>query len=222
MEDTNKAYLPAAGRDWALPLYDPLVKCLGGDKARKMLFDQAVGQTIRRVLDVGCGTGTLLTMIKRLEPGIEVVGLDPDPKGLARARRKAQQEGLSIKFDQGYSDELPYPAASFDRVFSSFMFHHLRVDQRERTLREARRVLAPGGSLHLLDFERSEEPSGRLSRWFHSSNHLDDNSEQRILALLQEAGCVSSRKLAAGDMLLGFLRIGYYQASVPAATAHRS
>lgn len=221
MEDINKAYLPAAGHDWALPLYDPLVKCLGGDKARKMLFDQAVGQTIRRVLDVGCGTGTLLTMIKRLEPGIEVVGLDPDPKGLARARRKAQQEGLSIKFDQGYSDELPYPEASFDRVFSSFMFHHLRVEQRERTLREARRVLAPGGSLHLLDFERSEEPSGRLSRWFHSSNHFDDNSEQRILALLQEAGFVSSRKLAAGDMLLGFLRIGYYQASIPAATAHR-
>ena len=222
MENINKAYLPAAGHDWALPLYDPLVKLLGGDRVRKMLFDQAAGLSIRRVLDVGCGTGTLLMMIKRLKPGIEVIGLDPDPKGLARARRKAQQAGLSIKFDQGYSDELPYPEASFDRVFSSFMFHHLGVDQRESTLREARRVLAPGGSLHLLDFERPERPSGRLSRWFHSNNHLDDNSEQRFLALLQQAGFVSSRKLATGVMLFGFLRIGYYQASVPAATAHRS
>ena len=49
MEDIDKAYLPAAGHDWALPLYDPLVKFLGGDKARKILFDQAVGLSLRRV-----------------------------------------------------------------------------------------------------------------------------------------------------------------------------
>jgi ubiquinone/menaquinone biosynthesis C-methylase UbiE len=222
MEDINKAYLPAAGHDWALPLYDPLVKLLGGDKARKVLLDQAAGQSIRRVLDVGCGTGTLvMMMVKRLDAGVEVVGLDPDPKALSRARRKAAQEGLSIKFDQGYSEALPYPAASFDRVFSSFMFHHLRVDQRERTLREVRRVLAPGGSLHLLDFER-REPSGRLSRWFNSSDRLEENSEQRFLALLHEAGFVSSRKLATGVMLFEFLRIGYYQATVPAAAVCRT
>ena len=219
MEDINKAYLPAAGHDWALPLYDPLVKVLGGDKARKLLLDQGAGQTARRVLEVGCGTGTLVMMIKHLYPGAEVVGLDPDPKALSRAQRQAQQEGLSIKFDQGYSKALPYPAASFDRVFSSFMFHHLPVDQRERTLREARRVLTPGGSLHLLDFERPERPSGRLSRWLQAHSHLDNNSEQRILALLREVGFASSTKLATGAMLFGLLRIGYYQAVVPTAGA---
>jgi hypothetical protein len=52
MEDIDKAYLPAAGHDWALPLYDPLVKFLGGDKARKILFDQAVGLSLRRVPDL--------------------------------------------------------------------------------------------------------------------------------------------------------------------------
>ena len=220
MEGINKAYLPAAGHNWALPLYDPFVKLLGGDKARKLLLDQAAGQSIRRFLDLGCGTGTLVVMMtKRLDPGMAIVGLDPDPKALARARRKAQQAGLSVKFDQGYSEALPYPAASFDRVFSSFMFHHLRADQRERTLTEARRILAPGGSLHLLDFERSEGSSGRLSRWFHSSTHLDGNSEKRMLALLREAGFVSSTKVATGARLFGLLRLGYYQAIVPAAAA---
>ena len=101
------------------------------------------------------------------------------------------------------------------------MFHHLRADQRKRTLSEARRVLPPGGSLHLLDFEQADGPSGRLSRWLHSSNHLDDNSEPRIRALLREAGFVSPTKVAAGVMLFGFLRMGYYQATVPAAVADR-
>jgi ubiquinone/menaquinone biosynthesis C-methylase UbiE len=52
---------------------------------------------------------------------VDVVGLDPDPKALARAKRKAERAGLSIPLDQGFADELPYENASFDRVFSTFM-----------------------------------------------------------------------------------------------------
>jgi hypothetical protein len=55
MEETRKTYLPAAGRDWMLPLYDPLVKLLGGDVARRALLDQGSIQPGHRVLDVGCG-----------------------------------------------------------------------------------------------------------------------------------------------------------------------
>ena len=90
--------------------------------------------------------------------------------------------GVAIQFDRGFSDELPYPDASFDRVFSSFMFHHLRAEERGKTLREVRRILAPGGSLHMLDFEGPESRrSGRLGRWFRSSHRLTDNSVSRIL-----------------------------------------
>src|SRR6516165_12517193 len=149
MSETSRTYLPAAGRDWALPLYDPFVKLLGGDAARAALLEQAALRAGHRVLDIGCGTGTLAVLIKRRYPEVEVVGLDPDPKALARAARKAQRAALSIQLDQGFSDELPYPEGSFDRVFSSFMFHHVRADQREKTLHEAWRVLRPGGSLHL-------------------------------------------------------------------------
>ena len=62
-------------------------------------------------------------LIKRLHPDVDVVGLDPDPKALARAKRKAERSAVSIRLDQGFSHELPYPEASFDRVFSTFMFH---------------------------------------------------------------------------------------------------
>jgi ubiquinone/menaquinone biosynthesis C-methylase UbiE len=71
------------------------------------------------------------------------VALDPDPKVLARARRKAESQRVTVQFDQGFSDELPYPGGWFNRVFSSFMFHHLPAEVREKTLREARRALGP-------------------------------------------------------------------------------
>jgi hypothetical protein len=48
-------------------------------------------------------------------PGANVTGLDPDSRALLRARRKAERSQLSISFDQGISDNLPYPDASFDR-----------------------------------------------------------------------------------------------------------
>jgi methylase of polypeptide subunit release factors len=100
--DSRKTYLPAAGRDWLLPLYDPLVKLLGGDTARKILLDQANVRSGHRVLDIGCGTGTFAKLIKGLHPGVDIVGLDPDPKALARAKRKVERSAVSIRFDQGF------------------------------------------------------------------------------------------------------------------------
>ena len=132
-----------AGKDssfnWALPFYDPFVKLLGADSARRTLLEQANLRPGHRVLDIGCGTGTLVALIKRVHPEVSVVGLHPDPKALARAKKKAARAGVSIQFDQGFSDELPYADASFDRVFSSFMFHHIHADQREKTLQEVYR-----------------------------------------------------------------------------------
>jgi ubiquinone/menaquinone biosynthesis C-methylase UbiE len=216
MSHGERTYLPAAGHDWALPLYDPIVKLLGAEAARAALLDQAALQRADRVLDIGCGTGTLATRIKQLYPDVTVAGLDPDPKALVRARRKAQRAGTSVQFDQGFSDALPYPAASFDRVFSSFMFHHLPADQREKTLREVRRVLAPRGSLHLLDFDRPDQPPARsLAARIHSSKHLRDNSENNILGLMKQAGLVGVKKVMARTMLFGLLRIGYYIATAP-------
>jgi ubiquinone/menaquinone biosynthesis C-methylase UbiE len=210
----GKPYLPAAGHSWALPLYDPLVKVLGFDALRRELVEH---QTIRpghRVLDIGCGTGTLVVLIKRLHQDAEVVGLDPDPKALARGKRKAERAAVSVRFDQGFSDELPYPDASFDRVLSSFMFHHLQPGEREKTLREVRRVLKPGGFLHLLDFGGSGSgPHGFLARLLHVSHRLGGNFEGRILALMRQAGLLDPREVSHRGTLVG--QVAHYRASAP-------
>jgi ubiquinone/menaquinone biosynthesis C-methylase UbiE len=196
--EASRSYVPAAGHDWFLPLYDPLVSLLGGDRARKALLDQSTIRPTHRILDVGCGTGTLAVLIKRLHPGVEVVGLDPDPKALARARGKAERAGVSVRFDQGYSDELPYAPASFDRVFSSFMLHHLSAEAKERTLQGVRRALAPEGVFHVLDF------AGAVSR--------NDGGEDRLLSLLREAGFDDPQLVGHRRWLVASL--AYYRASV--------
>jgi ubiquinone/menaquinone biosynthesis C-methylase UbiE len=216
MEKSHRTYLPAAGHDWALPLYDTIVKLLGFDRARRVLVEQAAIRPGYRVLDIGCGTGTLITLIKDLHPNVDVVGIDPDPKALARAKRKAVARTISIQLDQGYSDELPYPEASFDRIFSSFMFHHLQLEEKEKTMREIRRVLKPGGFFLLLDFGRPESESvGFLAHLIHSSRHLKDNIDSRIIALMTQAGLADPKVVRHRAMLFG--TIGYYQASVPAS-----
>jgi ubiquinone/menaquinone biosynthesis C-methylase UbiE len=210
---SRKTYLPAAGHDWLLPLYDPIGNLGGGDVARRALLDQAAIRSDHHVLDIGCGTGTFAILIKRLHPGVDMVGLDPDPRALARANRKAKRAAAAIKFDQGFSHELPYSDASFDRVFSTFMFHHLPEDKRKDSLSEVRRVLTPGGSFHMLDLAGAEGNSpGPLARWLHSSHQLKDNSDERILALLNRAGFVSCERAMERTMVFGLLRIGYYRA----------
>ena len=213
METTQRAYLPAAGHDIFLPLYDPLVKLLGGDKARRTLLDQAAIQPGHRVVDIGCDTGTMVLLIKRLCSQVEVTGLDPDPKAPARANRKLQRAAVSAKLDQGIAEVLPYEDASFDRVLSSFMFHHLESDQKEQALREVRRVLKPGGSFHMLDFSKPESSgAGVVARWLHSSHHLAENTEGRILGLMNQAGLEGARIVSRGTMF--FLHTAYYRAAV--------
>jgi ubiquinone/menaquinone biosynthesis C-methylase UbiE len=202
------------GHDRLLPLYDPLQRLLGMGSVHRQLVDQARIQPDQRVLEIGCGTGNLAIFIKRLYSGAEVVGIDPDPKALARARRKAGREALSVQLDRGFAEELPYPDASFDRVLSALMFHHLGPEEKEKSLGEARRVLRPGGSLHLLDFGGAKMRSdGFMARLHHRSERLRNNFGERIPTLMGEAGFADPTEVSQRVTIAG--RLTYYRASVP-------
>lgn len=212
----HRSFLPAAGHDLFLPLYDPIQRLLGGDAARDELLAEATLEPGMRVLDIGCGTGSFAVQILIAAPGVQVVGIDPDPKALARAERKLAQAGLSAHLDQGYADALPYPVHSFDRVFSTFMFHHLDADAKAKTLREALRVLRPGGRLHLLDFGGSQaRPSGLLARLLHSGETLRDNYGGRVPALMADSGFAEAAESGSRRTLFG--PVARYRALAPAA-----
>ena len=214
MDSDRKNFLPAAGHDLFLPLYDPFVRWMGFDRARQELISQANVKPEHHILDIGCGTGTLILMLKRQYPQLHAAGLDPDPKALRRAKTKFARAGISVQFDQGFADELPYQKGSFDRVFSSFMFHHLEDDQPEKTLKEAVRVLKPGGSFHWLDFTADRAPDGFLARLVQSHARLRDNKHERLMQLMTRAGFKTVEKTTEGSMLFGLLHSAYYRASV--------
>jgi ubiquinone/menaquinone biosynthesis C-methylase UbiE len=209
MTQQARTFLPAAGKDWLLPLYDPIVKLMGGDAARQALVEQADLRPGQRILEVGCGTGTLMLMIKREHKNVDVVGIDPDPKALKKARDKTARAGVSLQFDQGFGDQLPYPDGSFDRVLSSFMFHHLPKEEKRNFVAQVRRVLKSGGSFHLLDFEETGR-HGWFAHLVHANHRLEDNTKERVIALMKDAGLegaewVSGRRRAFG-------RVAYYRA----------
>ena len=210
---SEREFVPAAGRDVFLPLYDPMVSLLGFDRARQELIAAAKIEPDHHILDIGCGTGTFVVLLKRHYPQVRVVGLDPDPKALRRAEGKIQRAGVSVQLDEGFSDELPYETAVFDHVFSSFMFHHLEGPEREKTMREALRVLKPGGSFHLFDFVADHAPRGFWERLIHSHAHLKDNSNEQILAELNRAGFTNATRVKQDSMFFGLLRTAYYRAS---------
>jgi ubiquinone/menaquinone biosynthesis C-methylase UbiE len=211
MGASERPYLSAAGRDWLLPFYDPFVRLLGLDAVRKRLIEDAALQPGDRVLDIGCGTGTFLVLLKRLHPAVQAVGLDPDLKALARAELKSRRAGLTIALDKGFADHLPYSVASFDHVFSSFMLHHLPAEQRVAALREARRVLKPRGAVHVVDFGGSGPgPRGILAHLFHAGHRLKENFGGRIAELMTEAGLFEAREVDHRRLFFG--DIAYYRA----------
>ncbi len=152
---------------------------------------------------MGCGTGTLLGDLAHAAPEAELVGLDPDPAALARARTKLDRAGARVRLERGSADALPFEDASFDHVFSSLMFHHLSEAQRPAMLREVLRVLRPGGALHLLDFAGHGHGHGLFARRVHASERLRDNAPERLLALLREAGFVDVAQRGERRLWLG-------------------
>jgi ubiquinone/menaquinone biosynthesis C-methylase UbiE len=192
-----------------LPIYDLVTRVMGADRLRAKMLGSTELRPGDRVLDVGCGTGTLAVLLKERNPEVEVTGLDPDPRALARAARKAAKHRAAVRFDQGFADRMPYADGGFQQVFSSYMFHHLPAEQRLPMLREIRRALAPRGVFHLLDF------AAKGTGGDANASGARANTPARITAEMAEAGLVDVALAGQESLMLGLVRVAYYRAAAP-------
>ena len=189
MNQPNDQFIPALGSDLLTPLYDPLLWLMREKRFKRDLIEQAKITNGDRVLDVGCGTGTLAIMTKRIHPDAEVVGIDADSKILGIARDKAARAGINVTLDQGMADQLPYADSSFDRVLSSLFLHHLSTENKRRTLREVFRVLRPHGRFDVVDFGLPRTFYSRLlARLTAKSEEVAVNVKGLLPEMFREAG----------------------------------
>lgn len=108
------------------------------------------------VVDVGSGTGYLATLLaRRVTPGGEVIGVEPSPAAVDRARGRAAH---GCRFEVGSAHELPMGDGAADLVMSSLLVHHIEPAERPAAVVEMARVLRPGGRLFLADLKRLDNP----------------------------------------------------------------
>jgi demethylmenaquinone methyltransferase / 2-methoxy-6-polyprenyl-1,4-benzoquinol methylase len=121
-----------------------------------------------RVLEICAGTGYLSRMVARAHPEAELCALDISPEMLAVGRRRAATASVRIAFVAGDASELPFADDHFDVVLAAYGLHELPNDVRVRAVREAARVLRPGGRLLAVDIDAPTRPSRMFSlymRW---------------------------------------------------------
>ena len=119
-----------------------------------------------KVLDVGCGTGTLAIEVQRRVGATgRVFGVDPGTRQIARARSKAARRNLPTEFQIGVIEHLEFPDQTVDVVLNTLMMHHLPDDLKRQGFSEIARVLKPGGRLVIADFERPEERRDQPARF---------------------------------------------------------
>jgi SAM-dependent methyltransferase len=142
-----------------------------------------------RVLDLGCGPGaTALAFAERVA---SVVAYDLTPAMLEQARHGAAERGLAnVRFEQGDAARLPFPDASFEVVASRLAAHH--VADPVAMVREAARVLVPGGVFLLSDTVAPEDPARdsflNAFELLRDPSHVRDHRISEWMAMLRAAG----------------------------------
>jgi ubiquinone/menaquinone biosynthesis C-methylase UbiE len=215
-QDTS--YIPALGFNLLTPLYDPIVHWLMQEnRFKSQLVVQAAIQSHHRILDVGCGTGTLTLLVKEKYPSATVIGVDGDEGVFNIARTKANRSGVAIWLDQGLATSLPYADNSFDRVLSSLLFHHLTLADKQLAFAEIFRILSPGGQVHIADWGKAQNPLMRAT--FLAIQLLDgftttaDNVAGHLPTLLEAAGFQQVCQTSSYNTVFGTL--GLYAAQKP-------
>ncbi len=172
----------------------------------KMVIELANVKPGDRVLDVGCGTGSLtLTAQSYAGPSGKVYGIDASPEMIEVAKKKASRSGLEVVFEVGLIEELGFPDATFDLVISRLAIHHLPDDLKRRGFAEILRVLRPGGHLLIADFNPPTNPVLKHIMSVVVGPHMMQTNIWILPPMLRNAGFVEVTSGPTRSIFLAFV-----------------
>jgi ubiquinone/menaquinone biosynthesis C-methylase UbiE len=189
----------ARGYDWLISLL-----MFGREQqVRQAILEIAGISPGERLVDVGCGTGTMALAAKARvgETGV-VQGVDASEEMVARAKEKCARAGLDVAFDVASAQRLPFEDGRFDVAVGSLMLHHLTAEGRRQALEEMKRVLKPGGRLLIVEI-------GHAHGWaafnpvYHHHGHEVSRIVDETATLMKELGL---HDLASGPVKFSPLR----------------
>jgi ubiquinone/menaquinone biosynthesis C-methylase UbiE len=215
--DAEPRYIPAARWRIFTRLYDPALALAMRERRFRDLMRRRVNADLPSggtAVDVGCGTGTFAIALASQRADAKVVGVDGDPEILALAQGKPGAD--AVAWDEGLAQELPPADRSADVVTMSLVLHHLLPEDKRKALAEAKRIIKPGGSLHIADWGRPRDPL--VSALFFVAQAIDgfdrtrDHRAGRLPQFIAEAGFGSAERYgcfrtAAGSLDLLTARV---------------
>jgi ubiquinone/menaquinone biosynthesis C-methylase UbiE len=169
-------------------------------------FAQAGGQ---RVLEVGVGMGA--DYLEWLKAGAQAMGVDLSSASLEQARRRCEMAGYAPDLRVCDAEHLPFPDRTFDLVYSYGVMHH-SPDTRQ-CIREAWRVLKPGGALRIMIYHHPSLTG--LMLWLRYGWLRGKSLRQAVYDHLESPGTKSYTQEETRAMLQGFEQIELRQAFGP-------
>jgi len=212
MNQSSPNYIPALKFHSLTRFYDHVVRLTTRERVfKKALINQVTAKEDEKLLDVGCGTGTLIQMLAHQQPKLIITGLDADRNALNQAMVKVKSLDTYITLEHGYAQQIPFVSKTFDIATSSLFFHHLTKEQKQKTFNEIYRTLKPGGRLHIADWGK---PASRYQRiLFYLIQILDgfettsDNVQGALPNMIFKAGFLDIEETSCIATPLGTIRL---------------
>ncbi len=148
------AHTPPLGHRALTPLYDLAIAAMTREKTWRSAVIEAIDPSPGdRILDIGSGTGSLAIALHAECPRIRYIGIDPDAEAIRRARKKIARTEGDIRFQEGFfSTDKEYFSDPPNKIVSSLVLHQVPLAEKRRIIAQARKSLAPGGSLFIADY----------------------------------------------------------------------
>ena len=170
-----------------------LCVCSKSHSFETILFEALPQGPYARVLDWGTGHGAALMTWQQSHPESECHGVDLSAPCLTLAHRRARERGMTLYFSQQDLEHLDYPDEYFDLIFFNFMLHELPPAHTPALLREAARILKPGGyfaghEFHLRPGDAFQNVLQRSHAWTNNETYSTAWYDTPIADWAREAG----------------------------------